>query len=229
MSIVELPENVTQIPTITELRRQINYGDDRKAEWSVVKPHIQRFREAYRTSAGTPGSTFANWKNVTHKANLRKMVHHYLDHGEGAQFWPNDKNAPYYNGLHSLEHREPITLALIQIFFLLNRKENPGVPQKQSKGTDDDTSLNEGHRECHDASGSCSKSKAPGASNDSSKTKDKSVAVSSSHKADSTLGDLLSTLGSNFHGQGNQQAAAARSVPVPRKACCPNTRTLGRD
>ena len=227
MSIVQLPDNVTQIPTITELRRQINYGDDRKAEWSAVKTHIQRFREAYRTSAGTPGSTFANWKNPTHRANLRKMVHHYLDHGEGAQFWPNDKNALYYNGLHSLEHREPITLTLIQMFFLLNRKENPHVQQKQTKGTDKDRSLREEDEQCPGASGSCSKSKPLGA-NDSSAPKDKSVAVNSSHNANPTFKDVLSALGGNSNGGGNQQAGAARSGPVPRKVCSLNTRTLHR-
>ena len=92
----DLPAAACQIPKLTILRNDINYGMNQRMTSTFWK-QVQYFRETYRTQR-IEGRHYLQWKDTTHRQGLSKMAEDFLLEN-GARWWPGDPANPQYNTL----------------------------------------------------------------------------------------------------------------------------------
>lgn len=96
----------TQIPNITELRKQLDYGDATLSRCANFYDDLRVYRKKYHTKDGKPGTEMHEWKTPEAQAELDEITAAYLDKdGNGQTYWPDDGSAANYNSLQYSKHR----------------------------------------------------------------------------------------------------------------------------
>jgi hypothetical protein len=86
------------IPSITSLRNELDYGDLRLPRCAAFCDDTRAFRKKFITSNGIPGTDLHDWRSHEGQAGLTEMTLAYLDReGNGPMFWPDDKSSSMYN------------------------------------------------------------------------------------------------------------------------------------
>lgn len=86
------------IPSITTLRNDLNYGDPRLPRCAAFYDDTRAFRKKFVTSHGVAGIDLHDWRSRDGQAGLTEMTVAYLDkEGNGPMFWPDDKSSSKYN------------------------------------------------------------------------------------------------------------------------------------
>jgi hypothetical protein len=91
---------VSNIPTITELRKELDCGHAHKrldiALWNAVRSYGSHFT----SKSGIPGHDLLKWKDRLHQNGLLQMAHSFLEEdGKGSYFWPDDPTDQHYRKL----------------------------------------------------------------------------------------------------------------------------------
>lgn len=96
----------SSIPTITNLRRQLEYGEPRLSRCKIFYDDVRAFRKKYCTHDGFSGISLHVWKLPEHQAGLTNLTEAYLDEqGNGTLYWPDDDASIYRNKLrYSQDH-----------------------------------------------------------------------------------------------------------------------------
>lgn len=86
------------IPSITTLRKELDYGDPQSPRCAAFYDDTRAFRKKFITSRGVAGPELHDWKSREGQAALTEMTLAYLDkEGNGRLFWPDDKSSANYN------------------------------------------------------------------------------------------------------------------------------------
>ena len=87
-----------RIPSITALRNELGYGDQKLPRCAAFYDDTRAFRKKFRTSHGIAGVDLHDWKSPEGQTGLTQMTFAYLDkEGNGGLFWPDDEASPNYN------------------------------------------------------------------------------------------------------------------------------------
>ncbi|KPM38597.1 hypothetical protein AK830_g7946 [Neonectria ditissima] len=114
---------VTDIPNITHLRRELDYGHARIQRDIVFYNTLRSYITTFTSSNGIPGVEFLRWKFRPHQFGLLEMVSSFLDKdGKGSHFWPDQADAPNYGKLQYSKERSRIRRLLTQLFFKVNQQ-----------------------------------------------------------------------------------------------------------
>jgi len=96
---------VSSIPSITTLRRELDYGDSRLPRCGAFNDDMNAFRKKFITSRGVAGPDLFNWNSEEAQDQLAEVTSAYLDGaGNGPRFWPDDKSAANYNKYQYSKH-----------------------------------------------------------------------------------------------------------------------------
>lgn len=89
--IMPTPTNQTAIPSVTNLREQLGYGDTKKKIFHELKTAMLSSRDVFVTDEGLRGQDLIDWKSREQQTALSKMVQTFLDRDRNAKkFWPDD-------------------------------------------------------------------------------------------------------------------------------------------
>jgi hypothetical protein len=92
------PARSTALPSITTLRRELDYSDPTLNRFATFNDGVRVFRKRFRTTEGVPGVSQYDWKE--HQAGLTSMTVAFLDgDGFGPIYWPDDESSRYFNKL----------------------------------------------------------------------------------------------------------------------------------
>ncbi len=87
-----------RIPSITALRSELDYGDQKLRRCAAFYDDTRAFRKKFQTSHGIAGADLYDWKSPEGQAGLTQMTCAYLDtEKNGRLFWPDDETSPNYN------------------------------------------------------------------------------------------------------------------------------------
>jgi hypothetical protein len=96
---------VSSIPSITTLRRELDYGDSQLPRYGAFIDDINAFRKKFVTSRGVAGIDLYNWISKEGQEGLAEITSAYLDGaGNGSSFWPDDKSEVNYNKYQYSKH-----------------------------------------------------------------------------------------------------------------------------
>jgi hypothetical protein len=88
----------SNIPSITNLRQRLDYGDAESQRCIIFYEDVRAFRKKYMTDNGLPGASLHDWNSAEHQTGLTKMTEAYLDRDENGQhYWPDDATSPNHN------------------------------------------------------------------------------------------------------------------------------------
>ncbi|KAI9154817.1 Bifunctional cytochrome P450/NADPH--P450 reductase [Paramyrothecium foliicola] len=122
---MESPKSVAAIPTITDLRRMLGFGDPALHRSQIFNDDTRVFRGKFTDSEGQPGYDFFDWKSAKHQKGLDELTDAYLDkEGNGSLFWPDDPTSARHNGLQYSQDRSHIRKLVKQLFFRLNLQQH---------------------------------------------------------------------------------------------------------
>jgi hypothetical protein len=103
---METPQASITVPTVTEIRKKLHYGDSSLARCQTFYHDVRIFIGKFVTSKGLEGTSLIRWKSEDHQRGLDELVDAYLDRdGNGRIYWPDDPASPKYNGLQYSKHR----------------------------------------------------------------------------------------------------------------------------
>ncbi|KAF2813326.1 uncharacterized protein BDZ99DRAFT_253876 [Mytilinidion resinicola] len=136
MSLTKTISPASSVPNITELRRQLQYGNNHP----TFSDDIKMFRKNYRTPSGLVGMDLYDWSSPQHQAALEEMTNAYLEQeGRGNLYWPDDRTSANLNILqYSRDHSKIKTLTK-QLMFRLNQQQyrNHKYKGKERSGGDE--------------------------------------------------------------------------------------------
>ncbi|KAK5655306.1 hypothetical protein OQA88_5873 [Cercophora sp. LCS_1] len=116
---------VSSIPSITALRRELDYGELKLPRCSAFNDDINAFRKKFITSRGVAGTDLFNWNSKDGQEGLAEITSTYLDEaGNGRIFWPDDESAANYNKYQYSTHESQIKRLVKQLFFRLNHQQH---------------------------------------------------------------------------------------------------------
>ena len=96
---------VSSIPSITTLRRELDYGDSQVPRCGAFNDDMNAFRKKFTTSRGVAGIDLLKWNAKEGQEGLAEMTSAYLDEaGNGHSFWPDDESAANYNRYQYSKH-----------------------------------------------------------------------------------------------------------------------------
>ena len=88
----------SKVPSITDLRAALDYGDPKLDRCKDFYDDIRLFRRQYRTTSGLLGTDAYDWKSPEHQSALDEITRAYLlDRDRGRHYWPDDETSPNYN------------------------------------------------------------------------------------------------------------------------------------
>ncbi|KAK7433567.1 hypothetical protein Landi51_13867 [Colletotrichum acutatum] len=128
----------TSIPSITQLREKLDYGDRNLSRCKALYDSARTFPKSFKTSQGWAGSGLRDWEHEEQRNALMEMSQFYLkDRGHGQTFWPDDQKSPRANKLQYSTHGEEIKQTMQQYFWRLNlqrfRSEKYGKNKKNAR------------------------------------------------------------------------------------------------
>ncbi|KAK1515392.1 hypothetical protein CABS01_16719 [Colletotrichum abscissum] len=128
----------TSIPSITQLREKLDYGDRNLSRCKALYESARTFPKSFKTSQGWAGSGLRDWEHEEQRNALMEMSQFYLkDRGHGQIFWPDDQKSPRANRLQYSTHGEEIKQTMQQYFWRLNlqrfRSEKYGKNKKNAR------------------------------------------------------------------------------------------------
>ena len=96
---------VSSIPSITSLRRELDYGDPQLPRCGAFNDDMNAFRKKFITSRGVAGIDLFNWNSEEGQEGLAEITSAYLDGtGNGRSFWPDDRSAANFNKYQYSKH-----------------------------------------------------------------------------------------------------------------------------
>jgi hypothetical protein len=96
----------THIPTITQLRTQLDYGDASLPRCKSFYDDLRVYRRKFITQDGQSGDQIHEWKKPEAQAALDEITDAYLDRdGNGPIFWPKDVDHKNRNSLQYSKDR----------------------------------------------------------------------------------------------------------------------------
>ncbi len=102
---MDSPVSASSIPSISELRHKLGYGDGDLPRVKSLADDARVFTKRFITREGLRGSELVTWRSPEHKLALREMAHSWLEgHDMGANYWPSDPQHPNYNKLQYSVH-----------------------------------------------------------------------------------------------------------------------------
>ncbi|KAH6990787.1 hypothetical protein BKA56DRAFT_610367 [Ilyonectria sp. MPI-CAGE-AT-0026] len=114
---------VTNIPVITDLRKELDYGHAHERRDIVFYNTVRSYIFTFTSSKGIPGADLLRWKFRPHQSGLLEMATQFLDHdGKGAYFWPDDPASANHGKLRYSEEPRRIKRLLVQLFFKINQQ-----------------------------------------------------------------------------------------------------------
>lgn len=92
------PTPTAFIPSITDLRNALDYGNPKLPRCTAFTDDMRVFRKKFRTKNGVCGVDLYDWKSEEGQSDLTEMTIAYLDtEGNGFVFWPDDPASPNLN------------------------------------------------------------------------------------------------------------------------------------
>ncbi|OHE95988.1 hypothetical protein CORC01_08681 [Colletotrichum orchidophilum] len=126
--------NPTSIPSITNLREQLDYGDPHLPRCQAFYDSVRVFRKTFVTNQGWEGSTIHEWRSREHRSALSEMARAYLErHGNGQLFWPDDDAQGRANKLKYSTDCIRIKRIMQQLFWRLNLQQHRNAKYKKNK------------------------------------------------------------------------------------------------
>ncbi|KAH8734885.1 hypothetical protein BGZ61DRAFT_528156 [Ilyonectria robusta] len=134
---------VTNIPSITELRKELDYGHARERRDIVFYNTVRAYMFTFVSRKGISGPDLLKWKYRPHQAGLLEMASQFLDQdAKGAFFWPDDPAAPNHGKLQYSKEPRRIRNIMVQLFFKINQQHkwkgnnravaDPQLPERSS-------------------------------------------------------------------------------------------------
>ncbi|KAL2126764.1 hypothetical protein VTI74DRAFT_279 [Chaetomium olivicolor] len=136
------------IPSITALRNELDYGDARLPRCAAFYDDTRAFRKKFITSRGVAGTELHDWRSRDGQAALTEMTLAYLDkEGNGSLFWPDDKSSDKYNKYQYSKDHTRIKRLVKQLFFRLNQQQFRNKKYKHKTGPSNKPTDNRGNSE----------------------------------------------------------------------------------
>jgi hypothetical protein len=153
---MESPKSAAAVPSITELRKLLDYGDLTLPRCQTFQYDTRTFRGKFISSQGIEGSNLYLWKVQSHQQGLDEMTDTFLQ-GNGMLYWPDDPASPRHNRwqyskhriqyvdsflptvrvwLSSPSHHLRIRSLLKQLFFRQNLQQHRNVAYKHKRDRD---------------------------------------------------------------------------------------------
>ncbi|KAJ2977223.1 hypothetical protein NUW58_g7877 [Xylaria curta] len=130
------------LPKITALRRELDYGDTGSHRYSAFVDDVRVFRKKFVTKNGVSGTSLHNWKSQEHQSGLSEMTAAYLDtNGNGLLFWPDDPSAENANKFQYSRDNAKIKKLMKQLFFRLNEQQYRNEKYKHKEKRESSPSL----------------------------------------------------------------------------------------
>ncbi|KAG6368566.1 hypothetical protein INS49_002779 [Diaporthe citri] len=131
--------NPTAIPSITDLRKELDYGDQQSSRCQAFYDSVRVFRKTFISSQGWDGSSIHDWKSREHQTALGEMVRSYLElHGNGRVFWPDDNSQSRANKYKYSTDGARIKRIMRQLFWRLNIQQHRNIKYKKNKDMADE-------------------------------------------------------------------------------------------
>jgi hypothetical protein len=106
MSSREFTNTMARIPSITKLRKDLDYGDAHLSRCIDFYDDIRTYRRKFWTSSGLLGSQVIQWKSLEGQSGLDEITDAYLNKdGRGYIYWPSDRTSTYWNSLEYSKHK----------------------------------------------------------------------------------------------------------------------------
>ncbi|OAG05736.1 uncharacterized protein CC84DRAFT_1259120 [Paraphaeosphaeria sporulosa] len=119
------------IPKITDLRKQLAYGDSGLSRCIAFTDDLRVFRRRYSV-AGLRGIDLCDWRLPRHQEALKQMTSSFLDQeGHGERYWPSDPTAANFNSLQYSTHRTFINQTMRKLIFRMNLQQYRNAKYKK--------------------------------------------------------------------------------------------------
>ncbi|KAH6900271.1 hypothetical protein B0T10DRAFT_470100 [Thelonectria olida] len=114
---------VSKIPTITELRKELDCGHPHKRLDITLWNSVRSYGSHFTSRSGIPGHGLLRWRDRSHQNGLLQMTHRFLEEdGKGSYFWPDDPTDQHYRKLQYSKEPRKIKRLVIQLFFRINQQ-----------------------------------------------------------------------------------------------------------
>ncbi|KAF2496206.1 hypothetical protein BU16DRAFT_561040 [Lophium mytilinum] len=136
MSPTKTIGSASSVPNITELRRQLQYGNGHP----TFSDDVKMFRKNYRSPSGLVGMDLYEWSSQQQQTALDEMTETYLEkEGRGNLYWPDDETSTNLNVLQYSRDRSKIKTLVKQLMFRLNQQQyrNHKYKGKERSGADE--------------------------------------------------------------------------------------------
>jgi hypothetical protein len=102
---MEQPKTAKEIPSVMELRKQLDYGDLTLPRCQTFRQDTRTFRGKFLTSREIKGSDCYLWTGQSHRQGLDEMTDAFLQ-CNGMLYWPDDPASPRHNRWQYSKHHK---------------------------------------------------------------------------------------------------------------------------